>query len=510
MRPSGSTGRGAGVDEAATLQRAHGLVQQGRYRGAAREVTGLLKRRLRPTIEQPARRLLGVCLMREGLYARAAEAFARSLELSPTDADLACELARALQYAGDAEGAEEAARALLRRRPDHAEGVARLASALQALGRHEEAVGALDDAAERGLDHPALVIAMAGSARRVGREEEVVARLAEISERADVTPAQRQEAAFQLAALLDKLARFDEAMDRLEAAHAMVPVSFDPRGLARETAEMIRVWTPEAITSARGRDLSQTPVFIVGMPRSGTTLVENILGAHSRVHPAGELMSVSGIAREMLQGTPGSFGRTVRGINERQVAANAQAYLGELRGMAPDAARVVDKQPFNFLHLGLIAKLWPGARVIHTVRDPRDTCLSCHFRQFAGSAPWASRQRWLGAFYVEYARLMEHWSRVLPETPVGLRMMQVRYEDLIDHQERVSRALIEFVGLDWEDRVLRFHEKPRHAPTLNADEVGRPVYASSVGRWRAYEHRIGDLLAVLGPVLEGDRGAGST
>lgn len=492
------------------LQRAHGLVQQGRVRAAAREVKALLKGRLRPTIEQPARRLLGVCLMREGLYAQAAQAFARALELAPADADLAGELARARQYAGDAQGAEDAARALLERRPDHAEGIARLASALQVRGRHEEAVRVLDDAAERGIDHPALVITMAGSARRVGREDEVVTRLTEIAERADVTPALRQEAAFQLAALLDKLARFDEAMDRIEAAHAMVPVAFDPRGLSRETEEVIRAWTPEAIAAARGRDLSQTPVFIVGMPRSGTTLVENILGAHPRIHPAGELMSVSGIARELFQGAPGAMARIVRGMNERQIAASAQAYLGELRGLAPDAARVVDKQPFNFLHLGLIAKLWPGARVIHTVRDPRDTCLSCYFRQFAGSAPWASNQRWLGAFYVEYARLMKHWTGALCGPAVRLKMMEVRYEDLIDHQERVSRDLVEFVGLAWDEQVLRFHEKPRHAPTLNADEVGRPVYASSVGRWRAYEHRIGELLAALSPVLEGGGGGGST
>ena len=487
------------------VQRAFALFQQGRVRQAMRELKPLLDKPPSPQAEQKARHLYGACLVREGFHEQAAEQLGKSAALAPRDLQLQYDWAQALQFSAQIDKSERVVRKLLAQKPDYPEAIGLLASLLQSRGEHEQAVELIDQAAQRGIDHPALAIALSGSARRVGREQEAIDQLLVVADRASLPTHQRQEALFQAAALLDKLKRFDEAFATYQRAHTLVKSSYDPRVTTRDTDEMIRAWTPQAIAAPpRGRDMSETPIFIVGMPRSGTTLVENILGAHPDVFAAGEQMKMSVVYRALIHRQNRPLEQSIRALDDRLVASGAQEYLSHIRRLAPSAKRVVDKHPFNFLHLGLIAKLFPGARVIHTVRDPRDTCLSCYFRNFLNAMPFATDLGWLGSFYAEYARLMGHWRQTLPGDPVNLRFMEIRYEDVIADQEGASRALIEFAGLDWDDRVMRFHEKPRHAPTLYVDQVGRPVYSSSVAKWRTYERHIGPLLRALEPVL--DRG----
>ncbi len=500
QQPKRETGQTPGGMDA--VQRAFDLFQQGRARAAMRELAPLLDRPQAPQVEQKARRLQGVCLQREGFHEEAAQQLGKAAAMAGADGQLQYEWAQALHFAGRIDESERVARELLSREPDHPEAIALLARVLQSRGRHEEAGALIDEASGRGIDHPALTVALAGSARRLAREEEAIERLEALGARTSLPAGQRQEALFQDAALLDKLGRCDEAFAHYERAHGLVRASYDPRATTRDTDELIRAWTPKAIVGGpRGRDLNQTPIFVVGMPRSGTTLVENILGAHPAVFGAGELMQMSVVYRELIHKPGQPLEQSVRALDARQAASGAQNYLTHLKRLAPGAERVVDKHPLNFLHLGLIAKLFPGARVIHTVRDPRDTCLSCYFRNFLNAMSFATDQRWLGSFYCEYARLMEHWRQTLPGAPVDLRFTEIRYEDIIADQEGASRRLIEFAGLDWDEGVMRFHERPRPAPTLNADEIGRPVYATSVAKWKAYEKHIGPLLRSLGPVL---------
>ncbi len=490
------------------VQRAYGQFQQGRVRPAMKELKALLAKAPSPQAEQKGRHLYGACLVREGFHAQAAEQIGRSAEMAPRDLQVQYDWAQALQFSAQIDKSERVVRKLLKVKADYPEAIGLLASLLQSRGKHEEAVEVIDDAIGRGIGHPAIAIALAGSARRVGRETEAIERLQAVGANAALPSNVRQEAMFQCAALLDSLKQRDEAFEHYERAHGLVSATYDPRVTARDTDEMIREWTPGAIAGgAPGRDLDETPIFIVGMPRSGTTLVENILGAHPGVYAAGEQMKMATVYRVLIhkpgQGQGGGLAQGIKGLDERLVAAGAQEYLSHIKKLAPGAQRVVDKHPFNFLHLGLIAKLFPGARVIHTIRDPRDTCLSCYMRNFLNAMPYTTNQRWLGSFYREYVRLMEHWREALPGDPVGLRFMEIRYEDVIADQEGASRRLIEFAGLEWDEGVMRFHEKPRHAPTLNVDQVGRPVYASSVAKWRRYEKHIGVLLGELEPVLGG-------
>ena len=170
----------------------------------------------------------------------------------------------------------------------------------------------------------------------------------------------------------------------------------------------------------------------------------------------------------------------------------SRQYLERLASLSHEALRVTDKMPSNFKHLGLIALLFPKAYVIHCVRDPLDTCLSCYFQHFTASLTYASDLEHLGAFYSQYQRLMRHWEDVL-----DINMLQVDYEALIANQESVSRKMIEFCDLAWDDHCLDFHNTQRVVTTASYDKVRRPLYASSVKRWKHYERHLEPLKSAL-------------
>ena len=175
----------------------------------------------------------------------------------------------------------------------------------------------------------------------------------------------------------------------------------------------------------------------------------------------------------------------------------ADRYLERLRVIGGAAARVCDKQPTNFRRLGLVARLLPGARVVHCVRDPLDTCLSCYFQNFSGAIGFASDLADLGAYFRDYDRLMAHWRRVLP-----VPIFDLRYEALVDDRERVTRELVAFAGLPWDDACLAYERNPRAVRTASDIQVREPIYRSSMARWRHYEREIGPLRDALGDLAD--------
>ncbi|MEF2250806.1 tetratricopeptide repeat-containing sulfotransferase family protein [Ralstonia solanacearum] len=238
---------------------------------------------------------------------------------------------------------------------------------------------------------------------------------------------------------------------------------------------------------------SALPVFIVGMPRSGTTLIEQIVSSHPQVTGAGELSALrlvvegSGLFPDGMQGLAGE----ARGALFRQLG---QAYLSRVTPLAQGRARLVDKMPSNFLYAGLIPLILPGARIIHARRDPVDTCLSCYTKRFAGEQPFAYDQAELGALYRSYARLMAHWRTVLPPE----RFIEVDYEAVVDDLEGEARRLIDFLDLPWDPACLNFHDNRRVVRTASLNQVRQPIYTTSKGRWHAYADYLGPLLEALG------------
>jgi tetratricopeptide (TPR) repeat protein len=261
-------------------------------------------------------------------------------------------------------------------------------------------------------------------------------------------------------------------------------------------ADFIAGFTPEFFQLARDfGDPSDVPVFIVGMPRSGTTLVNHIVSAHPSAATAGELAEMERLVADLpqLMNHPRTIGLLFR-LDRPIVQAVAERYLkvlrqlGDTAGKVP-AQRITDKMPQNYFYLGFIAVLFPRARIIHCRRDPLDTCISCYMHNFAD---FSSSLEGLGLYYRQYEKLMAHWRQVLP-----LPMFEVQYEELAARPEPIIRALIDFCGLPWHDACLAFHENRRPVHTVSRMQVRRPVYTGSVGRWQRYAAHLAPLKAAL-------------
>jgi tetratricopeptide (TPR) repeat protein len=264
---------------------------------------------------------------------------------------------------------------------------------------------------------------------------------------------------------------------------------------AAALAQLERTWelfTAEAMRKGRGfGDPSTVPIFIIGMPRSGATLVEQILASHPKVYGAGELTDFEVVVASLRGshgGRPGLVAEELRQISAR--------YLERVRVTAPAAERITDKMPANFRHAGLIYLVLPNARIIHTRRDPIDTCLSCFSILFAYNQSFTYDLAELGRYYRAYAALMEHWREVLPLE----QMLEVQYEELVANFEPVARRIVAYCGLEWDDACLEFNKTRRPVWTASAVQVREPIYRSSIGRWRPYEGMLWSLIKAL----EGD------
>jgi hypothetical protein len=234
-------------------------------------------------------------------------------------------------------------------------------------------------------------------------------------------------------------------------------------------------------------------------------LIEQILASHPLVHAGGELNYISDAVRDILTtaGRQSSYPACVREMDRAALQQVGKSYLDRLTALAGGKSRVVDKMPGNFLHIGLIRLILPNARIIHTVRDPRDTCLSCYSKLFESGHHYSYDLAELGRFYRRYAELMQHWRSVLPADS----MLEVVYEDVVDDIEKQARRLIDYCGLPWDDRCIDFHKTSRAINTLSAFQVRQPLFRTSVQRWRRYEANLGPLLNELGDCVERDRPA---
>ncbi len=242
---------------------------------------------------------------------------------------------------------------------------------------------------------------------------------------------------------------------------------------------------------------SALPVFVIGMTRSGTTLIEQILASHPQVFGAGEIDlfdQALGSIRNALPGRP-PFPEMIQAMSAAHFRALGAFYVDRIARQAPAAARITDKMTFNFLFAGLIHLALPNATIIHAVRDAADTCVSCFATHFTKAHPHTYDLAELGRYYRHYQALMAHWHAVLPPG----RIMDVQYEELIGDPEAVARRIVAHCGLAWDARCLDFHHAKRAVRTASASQVRKPIYKDSVGRWRKFESFLGPLFAELGP-----------
>lgn len=269
---------------------------------------------------------------------------------------------------------------------------------------------------------------------------------------------------------------------------------YDPKRTTERFGDIARIFDVAAMERLNGSgDSSRLPIFILGMPRSGTTLVEQIISSHPDVHGAGELPDLLEIATGAVAGAE-SFPDGLPELNRERLAAMGSEYIARLQRRTPEARRITDKMLANFTAVGLIHLMLPNAKIIHVRRNPIDTCLSCFVQLFQGQMEFSYDLSELGRYYVDYERLMEHWREVLPSDAI----FEVSYEDIVADQEAQARRLIEHCGLDWNDACLEFYKNKRTVRTASVAQVRQPTYKSSVERWRRYEGFLRPLLDTLG------------
>ncbi|MFL5341429.1 MAG: tetratricopeptide repeat-containing sulfotransferase family protein, partial [Gemmataceae bacterium] len=308
---------------------------------------------------------------------------------------------------------------------------------------------------------------------------------------------------FALAQVCDGRGEYGQSARHLERANALAKARhearnevYNPEQIDRFTARSIELFTPAYFvrTAGFGSD-SERPVFIVGMPRSGTTLIEQILASHPSVYGAGERLfgrqSLDGLPREL--GTGGDPLDCLDRLTPAVVRARAAGHLDQLRGLdGGTAARVVDKMPDNHSILGWLATTFPKARFIHARRDVRDVALSCWMSHFA-LIPWACDLKMIAHRTRAYLRIMDHWRATLP-----VPLLEIDYERLVADQEAESRKLLSFLGLEWDPACLQFHRTERLVKTASLTQVRQPMYAKSVGRWKKYEAALAPFLQEIG------------
>lgn len=307
---------------------------------------------------------------------------------------------------------------------------------------------------------------------------------------------------YTLGRLLDRAGSYDDAFLHFREANAIrnelsrnTNEEFNPTAHSRLVDRIIACFTPEWIERHRGLGLdTEELVFVVGMPRSGSSLVEQILSHHPEAAGVGELRDLPRMLEALPRrlGTDDPYPDCLGQMDPAMFRRLGEEYLTRVHELAGPARRITDKMLVNFLHLGLIAVLFPRARVVHCRRDPLDTCVSCFMQIFRGLSFTLDLEN-LGRYFKDYERVMAHWRTVQP-----LPMLEVVYEELVADVESGSRRLVEFCGLPWDERCLRFYENPRVVRTVSKLQVRQPVYTSALGRWRRYAAHLAPLRKALG------------
>ena len=443
---------------------------------------------------------LGAGLMAESRPERAAECFQRAIKLNPDDAEAWSMLAAAYLDLGRDEEALEASRRALELKPDSADALNELGLAHADRGEFDDALSCYRRALEIQPLHLHAALNLTKTQRFSSGDEPDIALVERSLAASDLDPGSRSDLHFALGKINDDCGRYEAAFGHYQEANRgrADHHRYDPDVVVEDVSRLVEVFDARFFAERSNfGGPSELPVFIVGMPRSGTTLVEQILSAHPAAYGAGELTDMADLARGLRQrlGSDVDYPRCVPQMDAATAGEAANDYLASVRARAPDAARITDKLPGNFLFLGLIALLFPRARIVVCRRYPLDVALSIYFTDFRAGHHYSYQLDHIAAQYQQFSRVMDHWRRVIP-SPV----LELRYEDLVTDPEAQIRTLLEFCGLEWDERCLRFQEVHRPVHTASFWQVRQPLYASSVGRWRRYERHLEPLKAALGPL----------
>ena len=429
----------------------------------------------------------------------ASEVAQRALELLPDDPDALNVKGRVLLDQNRVDDAIGLFRTTIERKPDMADAYNNLGIALKVIGRSGEALAAYHKA----LDvEPKMtfVFVNLGDAWSFKSADDPHLRAMEelMRDTASISEDERMQLCFALSKAYADLERHDESFQLLLEGNAIKrkQTAYDEAATHALFDHIPQVFTPELVRAHRGAgDPSSVPVFVLGMPRSGSTLVEQILASHPKIFGAGELKDFDTVVKT-VRGPDGAvvpFPDFVPAFGAAHYRSLGEQYLRRLAAYSRTAERITNKMPSSFFFIGLIHLALPNARIIHTMRNPVDTCLSCYSKLFTGVQPFTYDLGELGRYYRKYDELMRHWRSVLPEGA----MLDVQYEDVVADFETQARRIVAYCGLEWDDACRAFYQAKRPVRTASAFQVRQPIFKSSVGRWLPYKNLLRPLLEEL-------------
>lgn len=382
--------------------------------------------------------------------------------------------------------------------PDHVEALRNLGVALRALGRVDEAIHSFEKTIAAAPRKAAgLYYILAGSKRMTPSDPHFAAMQQLASEMGSFNVENQIGLHFALGKAFADIGDHQRSFQHLLKGNALKREEFaeyDETKLLMRFERIRAAFTAELLGDKKGiGDPSSVPVFIIGMPRSGTSLVEQILASHPKVFGAGERYEFGDLAQGIVGPEGADFPEAIASMSGEQLHALGTSYVRAIQPLAPEAERITDKMPSNFFHAGLIHLTLPNARIIHTRRDPRDTAMSCFSILFAMGHPHTYDLAELGRYMRAYEKLMEHWRQVLPEGA----MIEVQYEELVENLETEAKRIVEYCDLEWDSACLSFHKTKRPVRTASVVQVRQPIYSSSVGRWQPYEKELQPFLRAL-------------
>jgi tetratricopeptide (TPR) repeat protein len=435
-------------------------------------------------------------------YAEALECFDRAIALDDANAQAHYLRASTLSPAAFTHEAIAAYERCLQLHPGHLGALIGLGHVLKAVGRYDEAVSAYNQCIHQRPDLGESYWSLA-NLKTYRFDDSAVAEMERRASAGGLTAQSEVNFLFALGKAYEDRKDYDQAWSFYRAGNTKQrgEVAYDPVQTEATNDRLIEVFSAGFLQSRLGvGHPDPAPIFIVGLPRSGSTLLEQILSSHSQVEGTSELPYVGRVThwlnRNRAQGV--NYPEAVRELDPRDFERLGQDYLAYAQmHRRSGAPRFIDKMPNNFPSIGLLSLILPNARIIDARRHPLDACVSCYRQLFAKGQSFTYDLTEIGEYYLQYQRMMDHWAEVLPG-----RVLTVQYEEVVSDFESQVRRLLEFCGLGWEEACLRFYESDRPVRTPSSEQVRQPIYDRSIGHWRHYERHLDELLTVLAPIRE--------
>ena len=378
----------------------------------------------------------------------------------------------------------------LERDPDYIPALFNLAGLFEQLGERQQAIDLYKRVLELNPRYWDALARLAYVRKITPGDTELLTILQQATMDAQSDPVQREGLFFALGKALDDVERYAEAFTAYRNANELGGLRcppYDRKSSEKAFDQLIELFSRERIRNSATKSTA-APIFICGMFRSGSTLVEQILASHPAVTPGGELDYLPWLVARRLSPYP----ERIRVASPEELETLGEAYLSELNTLFPDAGMITDKRPDNFLYLGLIKMMFPAARIIYTKREPMDNCLSIYFQQLGGNLAYPTNLENIAHYYRQHLRLMQHWTDCF-----ATGIYNVDYDELVQSPEPVLRRLLDFLGLEWDERCLSFRETDNLVKTASIWQVRGELNTHSSGRWRNYAPYMPDIQALL-------------